>query len=120
MTPLVFRALQGKATLGNIEINILEGAPAGRVRLRISDLKAPTHFRLLVRRTEDEMTGVADHVFVDARQAEVDLVLDLPEARWVPGAYEMRLEAFEDGGGATMWQSPWVSAFRLYNPIGKG
>lgn len=120
LVPMTFHLLREGASLGRIEVAVSERVPAGRIFLRIQDLNAPTEFRLWVRRVEDGLSDVVDICQVSSRCAEVELTLDLPEARWIPGDYEMRVVAHQSEHAVEVWQSPWVRAFTLRKALWQG
>ncbi len=118
--PLTLNLLKDEHSLGSIDVLVREHAPAGGVFLRIHALKEPTDFRLWVRRVEDGFREIADQSRVLSSNAEVELTLDLPEARWVAGDYEMCVEAHQLGEDSRTWQSPWVHAFTLRHAMWQG
>jgi hypothetical protein len=112
LTPVVLQ-LSGARESFEIDIVVKERVPAGSVFLVLSNLEEAMEFSLSVRRVEDDIRAVSDRVCVDTPSAEVELILDLPDTRWVPGAYEMRIEALRSDLKKEVWRSSWLPAFTL-------
>ena len=117
---LSFRLLRDERSLGQIELRVQEHAPAGGVFLHAKGLGENTDFRLWVRRVSDGVSAVADRCSIRSSEAEVELILDLPDEHWVAGDYELRLDASQQGDSSYQWQSPWVHAFTLRAAVWQG
>ncbi len=90
-----------------------EGWPGGRVELTTPPGWKQGTATLRVRRMADGLEAVVDAFHWTDPKNGLSLVLDLPEARWVPGRYELAVVLSPDVDDGGPWRSSWMEAFHL-------